>query len=145
MRYTLNIQGGPSRESLGEKPEGNVEFKLKIKDESIATINQHNEILGHKVGDTMIEGLVVHSRGEDQTIISSRSVSIRVRLVTHVAIPHNTLRVIYSGSLLKKHVELRHNDEVFSHGVAPISYNWQCASNFLKMYLPRDVKGLAQG
>lgn len=101
MRYTLNIEGGPSQESLGEKPEGKVEFVLKIKDEKISTINQHNEIVGHNVGDTSIEGYVVHTLGKDETVISSRSVSIRVRLVTHVSIPHNSLRAIYSGSLLK--------------------------------------------
>lgn len=42
-------------------------------------------------------------------------------------------------------VELRYNSETFSHGIAPISYNWQCANNVLKMYLPGDVKGLEHG
>lgn len=65
MRYTLNIEGGPSEDSLGEKPEGKVEFVLNIKDKKIATINQYNEIVGHKIGDTSIEGYVVHTFDKD--------------------------------------------------------------------------------
>ena len=70
MRYTLNIQGGPSQESLGEKPEGKVEFLLRMSDDSIASINQHNEILGKTVGDTSIKGYVLHTSDSDQTVIA---------------------------------------------------------------------------
>lgn len=56
MRFTLNIEGGPSRDSIGNKKDGSsVSFVLNIKDRDIATINAHHEITAHKLGDTELE------------------------------------------------------------------------------------------
>ena len=104
MRFTLDVQGGPSKDSLGKKREDSVSFVLEMKDREIATINPLNEITAHKLGDTELIGKIIHTRDSEShltTVISSRKVTVRVRLVTHVSIPHNRQRQIYSGSILK--------------------------------------------
>lgn len=124
---------------------------LNIKDREIATINAHHEITAHKLGDTELEAQIIHAKSDDEEnhqkmIISNRRVRIRVRLVTHVEIPHNRPRVTYSDSILKQIVELKHGKETFSFGIAPISYSWNCSSpNVLKAYFPRDLNSLPQG
>ena len=53
---------------------------------------------------------------------------IRVRLVTDIEIPYAHRRQIYSGSLIKGIAVLKYNQEYFHHGIAPISYNWNCTT-----------------
>ena len=64
-----------------------------IKDTNIATINDHNAITAHKLGDTELIGQIVHTQSDleanKKIIISERSIKIRVRLVTHIEIQHN--------------------------------------------------------
>ena len=53
MRYTLNIQGGPSKGSPGKTKDGShVEMQLDIASKDIATIDAYNEITAHTIGDT---------------------------------------------------------------------------------------------
>ena len=59
-------------------------------------------------------------------IVSGKTVPIRVRLVTDIEIPNAHERQIYSQSLIKLGVVLKYNNEYFHHGIAPISYNWNC-------------------
>jgi hypothetical protein len=143
MRHTITVVGGPSKSSLGQKYGANVDFGFAVKDSDVATINGHHEITGLKVGDTELTAQVVHTIDDEdrrvQTVISTRAVKIRVRLVTSVVIPHNRQREIYTGAILKQTVELKHNQETFSIGVAPISYAWNVSdASVLKTYLPKD-------
>ena len=65
---------------------------------------------------------------------------MRVKLVTHVLIAQNRQKQIYAGSILKQMVQLKHGEETFSFGIAPISFNWNASSqSILKTYLPRDT------
>lgn len=105
MRHTINVLGGPSKSSLGQKNGATVSFDFEIKNRDVATINGHHEITALKLGDTELTAQIVHTIDDDdrrvQTVISSRTVQVRVRLVTHVAIPHNRQREIYTGAILK--------------------------------------------
>ena len=56
--------------------------------------------------------------------MSKKTVKIRVRLVTSIEIPFSHQRQIYSGSVIKMIAVLKHNDEFFHHGIAPVSYTW---------------------
>jgi hypothetical protein len=70
-------------------------------------------------------------------VVSKRTVRIRVRLITEVEIPNTHLRQLYVGSYIKVQAVLKFNDEYFNHGVAPISYNWNCTqSRILHLDLP---------
>lgn len=70
-------------------------------------------------------------------VVSKRTVRIRVRLVTDIEIPFTHQRQIYSQSYIKVQAVLKFNDEYFNHGVAPISYNWNCTqSRILNLDLP---------
>jgi len=41
-------------------------------------------------------------------------------------------------------VELKHNNETFTHGVAPLSFSWNCSDfNILKPYLSSKVENSA--
>lgn len=70
-------------------------------------------------------------------IVSKKTVQIRVRLVTSIEIPFTHQRQIYSGSLIKMMAVLKHDDELFHHGIAPISYTWSVSeSRVLDLDLP---------
>ena len=62
--------------------------------EEIATIDKFREITAHKVGDTELRYTVMQTKfsrdgKESKSIVSSRAVPIRVRLVTSIEIPYN--------------------------------------------------------
>lgn len=59
-------------------------------------------------------------------VVSKKTITIRVRLVTEIEIPFTHQRQIFSGSLIKMLAVLKHGDELFHHGIAPISYSWNC-------------------
>src|SRR4051794_15262893 len=80
MRYTLQILGGPSKS-------GSVEIKFDIEDKSIATVDVFREVTGKAIGDTRLFYEVIQlkqSKGgvEKRSIISKKTIPIRVRLVT---------------------------------------------------------------
>lgn len=152
MRYTLSVQGGPSSGSPGKTKDGSlVDARLDIADRQIATIDAHQEITAHTTGDTELIYKIIHTvesqqsgSAEDKSlhIVSKRSIKIRVRLVTSIEIPHNRQRIIYTGSLLKQIAVLKYKNETFSHGIAPVSFAWNCSHHaILKAYLPEDHFG----
>ena len=59
-------------------------------------------------------------------VVSKKTVKIRVRLVTEIEIPFTHQRQIYSGSFIKMMAVLKFGEELFHHGIAPISYSWNC-------------------
>lgn len=61
-------------------------------------------------------------------VVSKRTVLIRVRLVTEIEIPFTHQRQIYVNSFIKVQAVLKFNEEYFNHGIAPISYNWNCTN-----------------
>jgi hypothetical protein len=61
-------------------------------------------------------------------VVSKRTVLIRVRLVTSIEIPFTHQRHIYVNSYIKVQAVLKFNEEYFNHGIAPISYNWNCTN-----------------
>lgn len=48
--------------------------------------------------------------------------------MTAIAIPDNQQRMVYTGSLLKQLAVLKYNNETFTHGIAPISFSWNCSN-----------------
>jgi hypothetical protein len=56
--------------------------------------------------------------------VSKKTIKIRVRLVTEIEIPFTHQRQIYSGSLIKMMAVLKFGEELFHHGIAPVSYSW---------------------
>ena len=95
MRYTLQIWGGPSRSvsSLSSQT-GSVEIRFDIENKKIATVDQFREITANEVGDTNLfyEIIQIRSgRGEvsRRSIISKKTIPIRVRLVTSIDVPFN--------------------------------------------------------
>jgi hypothetical protein len=95
MRFTLQILGGPSRSiSSISTQTGSVEIRFDIENKRIATVDQFREITANEVGDTNLfyEIIQIRSgRGEitRRSIISKKTVPIRVRLVTSIDIPFN--------------------------------------------------------
>lgn len=95
MKYTLGVFGGPSRGSYGMQIEGShVEQKFEIDNEEIASIDKFREITALKVGDAELRYTIVQTKftkdgKEQKSIVSSRMVPVRVRLVTEIEIPHN--------------------------------------------------------
>ena len=70
-------------------------------------------------------------------VVSKKTVQIRVRLVTEIEIPFTHQRIIYSGSLIKMMAVLKYGEELFHHGIAPISYSWNCTeARVLALELP---------
>ncbi len=62
--------------------------------------------------------------------------------MTSIDIPFNDQRTVYSGSMIKMFAILKHNDEAFTHGIAPISYNWNSTNqNVLALNLPNKLGG----
>jgi len=62
MRYTLNIQGGPSKGAPGKTKDGShVEIQLDIDSKDIATIDAYNEITAHTIGDTQLVYSIIHT------------------------------------------------------------------------------------
>lgn len=133
MRYTLRILGGPSRGSYGSSIEGSlVDIRFEVADTQIATIDSLREITAKEVGDTELSYTIVQTKQardgrERRNIVSKRMVPIRVRLVTSIDIPSNQQRIVYSGSMFKQLAVLKYDNETFTHGVAPISWDWNCS------------------
>ena len=60
-----------------------------------------------------------------------------MRLVTDIEIPFTHQRQIYVNSYIKVQAVLKFNEEYFNHGIAPISYNWNCTqTRVLSLDLP---------
>ena len=149
MRYTLQIVGGPSRSATGQSYQGGaVEIKFDVEDKSIATVDVFREITGHDIGDTHlfyeIIQLKLGSSGERRSIISKKTIPIRVRLVSDIEIPYNNQRTVYQASMIKLIALLKYQNEYFTHGIATISYAWNCTSpTILSLSLPAksDITG----
>lgn len=100
------------------------------------------EVLGHNVGETRLFYEVIQLKQgkngiERRSIVSKKTIPIRVRLVTSIDIPQNNQRVVYSGSMIKLNGILKYHQETFTHGIAPISYSWNCSNpNILGLQLP---------
>lgn len=110
---------------------------------------------GLKTGDATLKYQIIQQRthkvytprGINEThqvesrVVSKKSVSIRVRLVTDVEIPLANQRQIYTGSLVKMNAVLKHGPEYFNHGIAPLSYSWNVTSTrTLNLELPLDAQ-----
>lgn len=117
-------------------------------------MDANREVTGIQVGDATLRYTIVQQKANkgfiprsvdlsdwlESRIVSKKSVPIRVRLVTDVEIPLTHQRQIYIGSLVKLNVVLKHENEYFNHGIAPISYAWNCTSQrILTLELPSDV------
>ena len=62
-----------------------------------------------------------------------------MRLVTGIEIPFNQQKSVYTGSMLKQLAVLKHFNETFSHGVAPVSWDWNCSHpTILRPNFPSD-------
>ena len=90
------------------------------------------EITAKAVGDTtLVYNITQVSDREGNegfvNIVSQLTLKIRVRLVTSIEIANASKRTIYSGSMLKLVAILKHGDEPFAHGIAPISFDWKCS------------------
>ena len=66
-----------------------------------------------------------HQR-EQRISVLKKQLKVRVRLVTDIEIPYNHKREVFAGSLIKLMGVLKHGDEVFNQGIAPLSYSWNC-------------------
>lgn len=109
-----------------------MEIKFDVEDKSIATVDVFREITGHDIGDTRLFYEIIQlkpgSQGEKRAIVSKKTIPIRVRLVTDIEIPYNNQRTVYSTSMIKLIAVLKYQQEIFTHGIAPISYSWNCTS-----------------
>lgn len=134
MKYTLQIVGGPSRGVSAQSYHGGaVEIKFDVEDHSIASVDQFREITGQQVGDTNLFYEIIQIRqGKGgvtrRSIVSQKTLPIRVRLPTDIDIPFNNQRTIYSGGMIKLIGVLKYKDEQFTHGIAPISYSWNVSN-----------------
>ena len=146
MRYTLQIVGGPQHTRSASSDGSHVEIRFDIAAKDIATVDQFREVTGHQVGDAVLKyeiiqlktslppmvgtspyNLQTNSQAQELSkVVSKRTVPIRVRLVTDIEIPLTHQRQIYVNSYIKVQAVLKHGEEYFNHGVAPISYNWNC-------------------
>ena len=149
MRYTLQIVGGPSRTTTSQSYHGgSVEIRFDIENKTVAQVDVFREVTGLEVGDTKMFYEVIQLRSgssgaERSSIVSKKTIPIRVRLVTDIEIPYNNQRTVYSGSMIKLIGVLKYHQETFTHGIAPISYQWNCSNpNILSLNFPskQDIK-----
>jgi len=95
MKYTLQIVGGPSRSVYTQTYHGgSVEINFKVQDEKFASVDKFREVTGNQIGDTNLyyEIIQIRSGNADttrRTIVSSKTIPIRVRLATSIDIPFN--------------------------------------------------------
>ena len=70
---------------------GGVSVSFSIENNNIAKVDKFREVQGLEVGDTVLYYEVVQLKqrhdGENKSIISKKSIKIRVRLVTEIEIP----------------------------------------------------------
>jgi len=109
----------------------------------VASIDIFREVTGHQVGETKLYYEVIQLKPnkltgvEKRSIISKKTVPIRVQLVTSIEIPQNDQREVFQGSMIKMNGILKYHGETFTHGVAPISYSWNCSNpNIVNIQLP---------
>lgn len=149
MRYTLSTTGGPSRGSYGSSIEGSqVDIRFEIEDQAVASIDSVREITAKQIGDTSLYYTIMQTKQSRdgrvfKSTVTRRTVPVRVRLVDYIEIPANQQRIVYTGSMLKQLAVLKYinktGDEVFSHGVAPISWDWNCSHpDILRPHFPSD-------
>ena len=103
MKYTLQIVGGPIRGAISGD---SVEIKFEVENKQVASVDQHREVTGLEIGDTNLYYEIIQikaDKGDSQrrSIVSKKTVPIRVRLVTGIEIPFNNQRTVYSGSMIK--------------------------------------------
>ena len=134
MRYTLRVFGGPSSGSPGSGLEGGQPVvQVDVTNKEVATIDKFMEITAKAVGDTTLVYNITQIKDQKESkewtnvVVSRLTVNIRVRLVTSIEVPHAGKRTVYAGSMLKQMALLKHGDEFFAHGTAPISYDWTCS------------------
>jgi hypothetical protein len=72
-------------------------------------------------------GISYETQSVESRVVSKKAVPIRVRLITDIEIPLANQRQIYTGSYVKLNAVLKHEAEYFNHGVAPVSYAWNCS------------------
>lgn len=93
MRYTLQIVGGPSGRGSNSLLQGSsVEIKFDIEDKSIATVDAYTEVVGHSIGDTNLYYEIIQMKPikgglSRRSIVSKKTIPIRVRLITSIEIP----------------------------------------------------------
>ena len=135
-----------------------IEIKFRISevaDQKIAKVDENShEVVALMVGDAILQYEIVQlktqlaeeiSDTEESRLISKKTVPIRVRLPTSVEIYNSHQRQVYSHSYFKALVVLKYNKtEVFTHGVGPISYDWNTtAADVLRLRSPspEDLAG----
>lgn len=150
MKYTIQIEGGPRSQWQARKRDdesnpmevGMTPLNCQMSDSSVASLDEEHgshlrEITGHKEGEIVMTCRVFHQRRhrpdfeeesdqEDNglSIVSESRLRVRVKLVTSIEIPLNNQNAVYVGSMAKHLVVLKYNNEIFNHGVGPISYSW---------------------
>ena len=61
MKYTLKVEGGPSRSPYGANAGGgHVVTSFYIEDPSVASIDSANEVTGEAVGDSVLRVQIYH-------------------------------------------------------------------------------------
>jgi hypothetical protein len=137
MKYTLKVEGGPSRSPYGANAGGgHVVTNFNIENPDVASIDSSNEVTGETVGDSVLRVQIYHIISANQrkdsqewrSLVSEKQIFVKVRLVTSIAIPDNQQRMVYTGSLLKQLAVLKYKDETFTHGIAPVSFSWDCSN-----------------
>jgi len=94
MKYTLQIVGGPQRSASSQfMSGGSVEIRFDIENKTVASVDIFREITGNFVGETRLFYEVIQLKPskltgvEKRSIVSKKTVPIRVALVTSIEIP----------------------------------------------------------
>jgi|TARA_B110000285_G_C15137239_1_gene627911 hypothetical protein len=98
MKYTLKVEGGPSRSPYGANAGGgHVVTQFNIENPEVASIDSSNEVTGETVGDSILRVQIYHIISANQrkdsqewrSLVSEKQIFVKVRLVTGIAIPDN--------------------------------------------------------
>ncbi len=77
-----------------------MEIKFDIDNKNVASVDAFREVVGHEVGDTFLYYEVIQLKPskngqERKSIISKKTIPIRVKLVTSIEVPQNNQRLVF--------------------------------------------------
>ena len=148
--YTLSVTGGPDKKE-------NVLFTYEMQNEKIASVLSvsYPQVLGKTIGETFLKIKLsykydynkIYNTKDDEKFINKtetlfvQNVSVKVYFPEKAEIiGGGNNRIIFKKSSIRLLTALKKDEEVFTYGIGPVSFNWKVDNSLLAKIIYYDKK-----
>ena len=148
--YTLSVTGGPDKKE-------NVLFNYEMQNDKIASVlsNSYPQVLGKTIGETFLKITLsykfdynkIYNTKDDEKFINKtetlfvKNVSVKVHFPERAEIiGGGNNRIIFKKSSIRLLTALKKDEEVFTYGIGPVSFNWKVDNSLLAKIIYYDKK-----